>query len=300
MSRPLKLGIVGCGRLAELGYLPALGGLAEIELTAVADPDPERRELVAERGGAAGAVPAFATGRELVAAGAAEAIVIASPPEAHVVDATAAASAGLPCLVEKPPAVDRAGAEAIAGLSPRPWVGFNRRFQHGACLLGSIPAQGRLDLELEIGYRRESWRALAVRDDALLDLGTHLIDLALLLGGAEGAAVRSAVLEPERAELELVTARGSARVRCATDRPYRELVVARAGGRRVATSAAGGPARALLTRLPGVAHPLVASLEAQLAAFASVARRGDAGLLASAADGERAMRLVDEARAVSP
>ena len=59
---------------------------------------------------------------------------------------------------------------------------------------------------------------------------------------------------------------------------------------------AGGPVAALTSRLPGRAHPLVESLRDQLAAFARAVRGGSPGLLASAADGARVMRLIDEAR----
>ena len=45
-GHPLRLGLIGCGRLAELGYAPAIARLGEVELVAVADPDRERRDAV--------------------------------------------------------------------------------------------------------------------------------------------------------------------------------------------------------------------------------------------------------------
>ena len=50
-----------------------------------------------------------------------------------------------------------------------------------------------------------------------------------------------------------------------------------------------------MTRLPAVAHPLIASLRAQLSAFAAAARGADGGLLATAEDGVRAMRVIEAA-----
>jgi predicted dehydrogenase len=299
---PLRLGLVGCGRLAELGYLPALAGLPEVELAAVADPDAGRREaiaaLAARNGGGSGhAARTYAGAGELVGAGGVDAIVVASPAGAHAEDAEVAAGAGLPCVVEKPPAPDAAGARALAALEPAPWIGFNRRFDHGRALVDAIPADGPLELELELRYRRASWQALTVRDDALLDLAPHLVDLALLLTGAPTAAVRSAEVGPARAALQLETHRGPVAIRCATDRPHAELaIVRRPGGERLAQSRAGGLAAALAGRLRRSEHPLVGSLRRQLAAFATAARGGGSRLLASAEDGVRTMLVIDDAR----
>jgi predicted dehydrogenase len=268
---PLRLGLVGCGRLAETGYLPAIAGDAGVELVAVADP-------------------------ELLDAARPDAVIVASPPGDHLDHAHLASEAGIPCLVEKPPAPDLAGSERLAELARPPWVGFNRRFQHGARLIEAMPAEGPLELLLELHYRRASWAAVSIRDDAVLDLAPHLVDLALLLTRAPTAMVRSATLSAERAELELETDRGRARIRCATDRAHRELVVVRRpGGARIAATRAGGFLRGAMTRLPAVAHPLIASLRAQLSAFAAVARGADGGLLATAEDGVRAMRVIEAA-----
>ena len=287
----LRLGLVGCGRLAEVGYVPAASGLADLELVAVADPDAARAEALAAALGPG--VSAHRDAAALVAAAAPDGLIIASPPASHLADAEAAA--GIPCLVEKPPAHDLAAAAALAALEPAPWIGFNRRFQHGAPLLGRIPGEP-YELELEIRYRRASWRPHTGGDDALLDLAPHLVDLALLLSGAGEAAVRSATVARERATLELALGTGIATIRCATDRPYYERVAISAGGSVVASSTAGGPAKALLTRLPGIEHPLISSLRAQLAAFAEAVAGRDPGVLASADDGLRVMRVIDSVR----
>ena len=297
--RPLRLGLVGCGRLAEAGYVPAIAATDGVELVAVADPRSDRRDLLANlaavhRGGTSAAT--FASAAELLAAGPVDALIVASPSAQHLGHARLASEAGIACLVEKPPAPDLAGAERLAELEHPPWIGFNRRFHHGAALLGEMPAEGPLELLLELHYRRASWRAVSIRDDAMLDLAPHLVDLALLLAGTQTASVRAATLASERVELELDTGRGPARIRCATDRAHRELVVARRpGGARIAASRAGGFLRGAMTRIPAVAHPLIASLRAQVAAFAGAARGTDGGLLATAEDGVRAMRVIEAA-----
>jgi myo-inositol 2-dehydrogenase/D-chiro-inositol 1-dehydrogenase len=296
MSASLRLGVIGGGRLTELGYVPAADGTEVAELVAIADPDGGRRERLAGLCGAR----THATAGELIAAGGVDAIVVASPPEVHVEHCKLATVAGLPCLIEKPPAPDAAGARELAAVNPEPWVGFNRRFGRSGRLRADVPAAGAIELELEIRYRRASWNPVAVRDDALADLGSHLTDLAIHLGGDGDARVRRAATAPARAEVELELARGRALLRAGIDGRYRErFVVRRPGGPTLGMSATPGPLRGLYELVRGHEHPLVASLRAQLEAFARAVHGGDAGPLATARDGLRAMLLVDEARAVS-
>lgn len=292
-AAPLRLGIVGCGRLAELGYLPALHGIDGFRLAAVADPDPARRELVA---GLSGTDPAVCADVEELVAANVDAVVVAGPVDTHVAAAAAVAAGGLPALVEKPPARDADGAVALVGLKPQPWIGFNRRFLQQAAIQSVSRRPEALEIELGISYRRSSWQPLGDLGDAWLDLGPHLADLALLLLGAEAATVAEAELEHERAVVVLEAERGSARLRCAIDAPYSEIVVVRSEGRVLASSATAGPVRALLGRIRAAEIPLVSSLREQLRAFAAAATGKESIQLASAEDGLRAMRIIDRAR----
>jgi predicted dehydrogenase len=291
---PLRLGIAGCGRIVERGYLAAIRTLPEVAVASVADPDQQRAGQIA-RGGSGDAV-VFADAAELIAAGGVDALLVTVPAEDHLAVASLAADAGLPCLVEKPPAPDLAGAAALAALTPAPSIGFNRRFLQGAQLLPSIPAEGWIELELEMRFRRAGWGAHLSHDEALLDAGTHLIDLATFLVGAAPIAVRGAVVEPERASLELELGRARARVRCATDRPYAERVEVRdRSGRQLAASGIGRLGAAV-GRLRGGEDPLVVSLRRQLERFAAGVRGAEAPGLANAEDGAIALAVVEAAR----
>jgi hypothetical protein len=53
-AEPLRLGLVGCGRLAERGYVRAVARAKGVEIVAVADPDRSRRGLIAAKLGASG------------------------------------------------------------------------------------------------------------------------------------------------------------------------------------------------------------------------------------------------------
>jgi predicted dehydrogenase len=210
--------------------------------------------------------------------------------------AAAVAAAGCTALVECPPAPDHDGALRLMGLIPAPWIGFNRRFDQGLELAGRLPPAGDVELRMVLHDRRKSWRPVADRDDALLHLAPHLIDLALHLTGTLPLAVRAHAAR-ERAGIELATTGARVRIECATDRPHHELIeILDAGGRRVARVECGGRARGVAARvMPGV-HPLVRSLTAQLEAFACALRGEDPGPLATAAEGAAVMCVLDAAR----
>ena len=292
MTRDLRIGVAGCGRLAEAGYVPALALTDGIALAAIADPDAGRRREVAVASGTSPSEHDTAAG--LLAEAEVDAIVIASPPTSHEADAEAAVAAGVCALVEKPPAPDAAGAERIAALSPAPWIGFNRRFSLGWGLADVVPEGGSVALELR--YRRFSWSPVSVRDPALIDLAPHLADLALRAGIGEPRAVRASSRRPERVRIEVEGERATARLACACDRPHRERAAVRdAAGSIVAARRIGGAVRGGLSRLAGGPHPLVSSLAAQLGELALAARGARPPNLASAVDGAAAMAVVGAA-----
>jgi predicted dehydrogenase len=305
----LRLALAGCGRIAERGYLPAALETAGVRIVAFADPDVARvescRELWEHSGG--GTAEGFGGVEAMLAVAEVDALIVASPLATHVEVAAAAAAAGVPSLVEKPPAPDLAGAIRLAEIEPQPLLAFNRRFLQGEELRADVPAEGWIELELELRYRRGAWGAHEVRDEALLDAGIHLIDLAAFLARSAPIAVRGAQLGPERAELELELGRGRARIRCATDRRHRETVVVRdRAGRTAARSVLGGFG-GRLSALRGAPHPLALSIGRQLAALRERFVGGSAGsdgaaagngaaALATARDGAVAMAVVEAAR----
>jgi predicted dehydrogenase len=266
--------------------------VADARLVAVADRDRARCDAVAP------GVAAYGDAASLVAAGDVDAVVVATPVGAHLSDARAVAGAGLPALIEKPPAPDSDEAGELASLEPSPWIGFNRRFEPAVAELRAAVAGDRhLRLRLVFRYRRTSWAPLEVRDEALLDLGSHCVDLARWVAGPIHR-VRAAVRSADRCELELEHERGFASVSCAADRVFRELVEVRdEGGALSGRASRGGLGRAIVARLrPPAEHTLVESLAAELEAFCAAIRGAEAGVLATADDGGAAMEAIDAAR----
>ncbi len=289
---PLRLGLVGCGRLAERGYVPAARAARGLEIVAVTDPDRERRGLVAAKLGAS----AHARLGELLQATPLDGIIVCTPPAQHEEAARLAAHADLTALVEKPPAPDAAGALRIAALTPTPWIAFNRRFDQGIELERTMPPGGDLELRMVLHHRRKSWRPVQAADDALLELAPHLIDLALFLTGSLPLAVRANATR-ERAGLVLATTRAEVQIECATDRFDHELIEIRdADGTRISRTERGGRTRGALARVAPGAHPLVRSLTLQLEAYGRGLRGEDPGPLATAGEGAAVMRVLDAAR----
>lgn len=270
----LRLGLIGCGLLAKRGYIPALQRARGIRLTAVADPVLRRCADLAP------GVAAFAGAEELLDAGAADALVLATPAHAHLKDARLAAVAGMPTLVEKPPAPTARETEELAELDPMPFVGFNRRFEPALQNLRAA-ARGAPTLELRLLLRRRpgSWASHESADPVALDLGPHLVDLAFWLSGADAEHV-SGEADQENLTMEITFAggRGRAQVECGAGKRYRERIEIRGVG-----AFARGGLRSTFRE-----SPLVASLALQLEAFA---RRDPE--LPTAADGVRVMRALE-------
>jgi predicted dehydrogenase len=300
----LSLLIVGGGRLTESGYLPALTVTAGMSPTVVVDPDPARREqmvrVAADLG--LGRIATAATIDEAIDSHRTDGAIVASPVGSHVALAAALASANMPTLVEKPPANDAAGAAQLTTLEPAPSIGFCRRFDPGASAVrDAVTSAGAdIDLRLTIHYRRGSWGAVTTRDDALLDLGPHLVDWALWMTGSAVESVSCTELSSERARLELTLTRGRVLVDAATDRPWREVAeLRRHDGRIAARHHLGGHVDGIAARVRPARgpSPLVRCLTAQLVAFArSATGRPPDPRLATAHDGAAVMAVIDAAR----
>jgi predicted dehydrogenase len=245
-------------------------------------------------------VPSFQGASDLLEAGAADAVVLATPVAVHLSDARLAAAAGIPTLIEKPPARDEEEAAQLASLNPPPWIAFNRRFEPelGAIRRAVQSATEPVELSFVIRARKSSWPSYEVADDLLLDLGPHVVDLALWISQADPTAVRGRS-NRHRALFELELGdRGVARIECAANRPYLERIVVRVRGKPFARYERGGlfqGARAILAG-SAAASPLVASLTRQLESFARALAGGAEPELASAADGVRVMRVLDAVR----
>jgi predicted dehydrogenase len=192
----LRWGIIGCGDVCERKSGPALQKAAGSALVAVTRRDLTKAQDFARRHG----VPVVhATAGALIADPGVDAVYIATPPDSHRDLALAVASAGKPCLVEKPMArthaecLDMVRAFEAAG---RPlWVAYYRRalprfrlvrelIDSGA--IGPVTsAQVHLTRPLASGATLADWRFVPeiAGGGLFFDLASHAFDvLDFLLG----------------------------------------------------------------------------------------------------------------------
>ncbi len=125
----LKVGLIGCGRIAQLVHLNILTNLPGAELVALAEPDPQRREEANRRAPWAVAVADYP---KLLAMPAVEAVVVCLPTGLHAEVAIAAFESGKHVYLEKPLAANldegRKVLEAWQRAGRVGMIGFNYRF----------------------------------------------------------------------------------------------------------------------------------------------------------------------------
>jgi predicted dehydrogenase len=108
-----KVGVIGCGNISEI-YLKNLGSLFDnLEVTAVADLDPQRAAAKASQHG----IPRTCTVEELLADPDIEVVLNLTTPEAHAEICLAALTAGKHVHSEKPLAISLRDAERILALA---------------------------------------------------------------------------------------------------------------------------------------------------------------------------------------
>ena len=128
MPAALPVVLVGLGRMGRF-HLAALGDVDEVDVVALAEPDPAARQLAADLCPQA---TAYATVAEALAHHGLEGCIVASPTPSHPAIVDAALRAGLHVLCEKPLALDDSDARRLGELATALdrvlQVGFWRRF----------------------------------------------------------------------------------------------------------------------------------------------------------------------------
>jgi predicted dehydrogenase len=195
-----QLGFLGVGWIGRtrMQSLIASGAGA---VAAIADPDPSL--LAAAAAEAPGAVTSETLDGLLEHD--LDGVVIATPSALHAEQAVRALAAGLPVFCQKPLGRDADEARAVVSAAERArrLLGVDLSYRHteAARRIKALLAEGTigdvyaLDLVFHNAYGPDKpWfkRRDLAGGGCLIDLGTHLVDLALWLTGSEGARVRSA------------------------------------------------------------------------------------------------------------
>ncbi|KAB1654028.1 Gfo/Idh/MocA family oxidoreductase [Pseudoclavibacter chungangensis] len=224
MTAPRRIGIVGCGNIAD-NHVAAYRSIDGVEVVAVCDVDVERaRDFAVERG------IAHATGSvtDLVALGL-DALSVCTPHPTHEAVVVEAASAGVHVLCEKPIATSAAAARRMIDAAESNGVTlavvFQRRFWPGSRRVraaiedGTLgtPMLGDCRVLLHRGrdyYDSAPWRGTWAADGGgvLMTQAIHYIDLLQwFLGepvevyGSAGAFVLSDAIEVEDTAAAVIT-----------------------------------------------------------------------------------------------
>lgn len=193
---PLRLALVGFGAAGSLFHAPFIAATRGLRLSFVVTRDPARAAQARAEYPDVAIVDDAAvlwTRREEI-----DLVVVAAPNVAHVPLATAAITAGLPVVVDKPLAVTSAEARGVIELAASRGVPLtvfqNRRFDGDFQTLAALIADGTLGDPLRFESRFERWRLVAKPGwrergapeeggGLLMDLGSHLVDQAVQLFG---------------------------------------------------------------------------------------------------------------------
>lgn len=134
-----RIGWIGCGRQASEMLLPQLVMMDDVGLAVLADVDPVALSQTASR---YRVDATFDDYQELLALEDLDGVGIAVGPALHPTIAIAALERGLPVFMEKPPAADLAGAEAVAAAAKAAGkpvlLGFMKRFSTGNKIAGNL------------------------------------------------------------------------------------------------------------------------------------------------------------------
>jgi predicted dehydrogenase len=196
-TRPeIRVGLIGYGLAGAVFHAPLIAATAGLRLAAVVTSNEGRR---ARAGADLPGVPVLPDAAALWArAGELDLVVVATPNRTHVPLARAALGVGLPVVVDKPLAAGAVEARALAAEAARRGllltVFQNRRWDGDFLTLRGLLAEGELGRVLRFESRFERWRPAPKAGwreqggaehagGVLYDLGSHLIDQALLLFG---------------------------------------------------------------------------------------------------------------------
>lgn len=194
MNEIVRLGIIGCGSIANQKHMPALQKIKNARMVAFCDVIRERAEKAAKEFGDQG-VKVYTDYRELLEDKTIDAVHVCTPNKAHSFISIAAMEAGKHVLCEKPIARNVEEAKAMIEAAQRTGkiltIGYQNRFRpdiqylHEICRKGDL---GDIYLAKAQATRRRgipSWGVFLDKEQqgggALIDIGSHALDLTLWL-----------------------------------------------------------------------------------------------------------------------
>ncbi|MBQ8214190.1 MAG: Gfo/Idh/MocA family oxidoreductase [Clostridia bacterium] len=192
MARVIKIGMIGCGGIANSKHMPSLSKVADCEMVAFCDIVVERAEKAAKTFGTPDA-KVYADYKELLKDPEIEVVHVCTPNRSHSFITVDALEAGKHVMCEKPMAINSAEAQKMLDAAERTGkkltIGYQNRFRDDSLFLKKEAEDGTFG---DIYYAK----ATALRRRAvptwgvflneyeqgggpLIDIGTHALDLTL-------------------------------------------------------------------------------------------------------------------------
>jgi len=208
-GRPIGIGVIGTGGIAQAVHLPAYKKLQDegkVRIVALCDIKPEKLAEAAARFGPA---QAYADYKDLLANPDVEAVDVCTPNFMHLPPVVAAFEAGKNVICEKPIALNgEQGAQMVAAAQKagkKFQVGLNMRFGAGPQAIKRLADAGKFG---DIYYARAqalrrrgvpTWGVFTEKDKQgggpLIDIGVHILDMTLwLMGHPKPVAVSGTAL----------------------------------------------------------------------------------------------------------
>lgn len=190
--KKLKIGIIGCGFIANGKHLPSLARFDDVEVVAFCDLVQERAQNSAKKYGAADAL-VCTDYKEVLARKEIDVIHVCTPNSSHAEISVAAMQSGKHVMCEKPMAKTAAEAKSMLDVSKatgkKLTIGYQNRFREDSLFMKSLCEAGDMgDIYMGKAFatRRRgvpTWGVFMDKEKQgggpLIDLGTHALDLTL-------------------------------------------------------------------------------------------------------------------------
>jgi predicted dehydrogenase len=192
ITKKLRVGIIGCGGIANGKHMPSLAKLNTVEMVAFCDIIEEKAKAAAEKYGVKDAKH-YTDYKELLEDESIDVIHVCTPNKSHSFITVDALEAGKHVMCEKPMAKTAADAramvEAVKRTGKKLTIGYQNRFRADSQYLNTICEKGDLG---EIYYAKAhairrravpTWGVFLNEEEQgggpLIDIGTHALDLTL-------------------------------------------------------------------------------------------------------------------------
>lgn len=194
MEKKLRVGIIGCGGIANGKHMPALKKMPEVEMTAFCDIITEKAEKAKAEYGTEDA-KVYSDYKELLKDGSIDVVHVCTPNRSHSFISIDAMEAGKHVMCEKPMAKTYAEAKAMCEAAKRTGkkltIGYQQRCRNDSLYLKECCENGELGeiyYAKAVALRRRAvptWGVFLNEEEQgggpLIDIGTHALDLCLYM-----------------------------------------------------------------------------------------------------------------------